>query len=221
MMSCRPLASLGMTVLMSAQAVRAQSVEGVVGGYMVQSHVLFTNARMEQTGQWLGGEGTLRVGRGRVTLAGAIGSLNGDDDALHPDRKGRSTALIGGIQALPWLALGAGAEARRFDTDVGVTIWRLVGANVRITPALASALEGLVDVTWWPSATAIEGDKISLALRTIIGADYRVANGPVRIRLAYRFERFDFEEQSGSARLEQFRGATLGAVVRLGRSARR
>jgi hypothetical protein len=204
--------------LLARDAV-SQSMEASAVTFTVQSQVRFAGTRVEQSGQWMGGEGAIRVGYLRVGMLAAIGPLNGTDDALHPDSKGRATNIT--VHAVPWswMALGAVAEAKAFETDVGTTVWRLLGVNVRLTPALdARSLEGLVDLSYWPMATVIGGETMPLALRAVVGATYRVAGGPLGIRFAYRFERFDFESQgSAPVRLEQFRGATLGALLRFGR----
>jgi hypothetical protein len=214
--NCRFLASLGMTVL-GANALTAQSIELSGSAFMVQNNLLFTNARAEQTGQFVAAEGALRISKLRVGLASAMGSLAGDDDALNPDRSGRSTTITALIQATPWMGLGAAAEAKRFDSDAGITVWRLIGGNVRLTPmVIPNTLEALADVSVWPSATILNGPTMGLALRSVVGATYFVKHN-VGIRLAYRFERFDFEDQGGAPRLEQYRGATLGAVYRLSR----
>jgi len=205
--------------LLLARDAASQSIEASAMTFTVQSQVRFAGTRVEQSGQWMGGDGAIRLGFLRVGMFAALGSLNGTADALHPDSKGRVTSITVHMLPRSWMALGAVAEAKAFQTDVGTTVWRLLGANVRLTPALDTrTLEGLVDVSYWPSATVVGGEAMPLALRAVVGATYRIAGGPLGIRLAYRFERFDFESRgSVPARLEQFRGATLGALLRFGR----
>ena len=199
-------------------ALGAQTFEASVSTFMVQSNILFTNTRAEQTGQWFSAEGAVRFGKLRASMASAMGSLGGDSSLVNPDRDGRSTILTAQLQATSWLAVGPTAEARRFDSDAGIVVWRLIGLNAYMTPAVVSnVLTGLIDVSFWPAATIVEGDKMGLAFRTIAGATYHLAGGKAGIRLAYRFERFDFDSQGAAARLEQFRGATLGAVFRFSR----
>lgn len=208
--------TLASLAVLAPRAASSQSIEASATTFAVQDHVWFAKTRAEQTGQWVAGEGAISFRMLRVGMNAAFGSLSGGD-ALHPDRKGRATALTLHMVVKPWVAVGGVAEAKRFDSDLGPTVWRLLGANVRLTPSLDSkSLEGLVDVSYWPMATVIGGQKMSLAFRAVVGATYRVADGPVRVRLAYRFERFDFDTQGGGDRLEQFRGATIGALLAIG-----
>jgi hypothetical protein len=202
---------------LGARPARSQSIEASATTFTVQSHIRFANSILQQNGQWIAGEGALRVGLVRLGMSAALGSLNGSGNAAHPDRRGRTSSATVHVLPMRWAAIGAIAEAKRFETDAGPTIWRLIGANLRLTPALdSSSLEGLADVSYWPMATIVGGQKMPLAFRAVLGATYRVAGGPLRLRLAYRFERFDFETQGGD-RLEQFRGATLGALLRFDR----
>ena len=201
-----------------APTATAQSLEGSASTFTVQNHMRFANATMEQTGQWFGADGAVRFGRLRAGVGVAMGLLGGSeaDEALNPSRDARTTNITFHGYALPWLATGISAEARHFDTEFGPTVWRLIGANVQAAPSLGGALEGLADISYWPAATVINGQSMSMAFRAVLGATYRVKTTPVYVRLAYRFERFDFEAQGSTpARLEQFRGAMLGAVVRL------
>jgi hypothetical protein len=208
--------SLAAALLVAPPAL-SQSLQGSVSTFTVQSHVRFANTLMEQTGQWVAADGAVRFGRVRLGAGVAMGSLGGDDDALHPDRKARATTVTAHLFPVRWVGAGLSAEAKRFDTDAGSTVWRLIGANVQMTPVLGDALEGLADITYWPSASVVDGPAMSMAFRALLGATYRI-RPPVHVRLAYRFERFDFNAQgSAPARLEQFRGALLGAVIRLDR----
>ena len=198
----------------------AQTIELGAGAATVQNHLRFASSVTEQSGQWLGADGALRFGSLRLGASGSIGSLAGTADGVVPDRTGRATALTLQYAPKSWLAAGASVEAKRFDSDLGATVWRLIGANVQLTPSLGGPVQGLADVTLWPMASVINGASISLALRSTFGATYWFAGGRFGARLAYRFERFDFEGQGGTAgeeRLEQFRGATIGAVYRLTR----
>jgi hypothetical protein len=196
----------------------AQSIEGSLGTFAVQSHAWFASTRLEQTGQWVEADAAATLGRLRAGISTTMGSLSGSAGAVHPDRSGRSTSLTLHGLAKPWAAIGVIAEAKRFESDAGTAVWRLIGGNLRLTPPLdSSALAGLVDISVWPASSVIGGQKMPVALRAVIGATYRIANGPVAIRMAYRFERFDFETDPSGARLEQFRGATIGAVLRLAR----
>jgi hypothetical protein len=205
--------------LLLARDAAAQTLEASAMTYSVQSHIRFSSTRLEQTGQWVGGEAELRLGALRVGLLSAMGSLNGTGDALHPDSKARVTNVTVHSIAAPWLSIGGVMEAKAFVTDAGTTVWRLIGGNIRATPSLDSrSLEGLLDFSYWPMASVIGGEKMPLALRAVVGATYRFGTSPLGVRFAYRFERFDFAEQGSTpARLEQFRGATLGAVLRFSR----
>jgi hypothetical protein len=211
--------TLVLGLLLCARAAGSQQIEASAQTFAVQSHVRFSSSKMEQTGQWVGVDGAVRFGSVRVGFLTSMGSLSGSGSPLHPDSKGRLTSIAVHGYAMPWLAVGANIEAKRFETDAGSTVWRLIGLNVRATPQLdAHALEGLLDVSYWPVASVVYGEKIPLAMRAVVGATYRFGSSPLGVRFAYRFERFDFEAQGTTpARLEQFRGATLGAVLRFSR----
>jgi hypothetical protein len=211
----RAIVAVSALSLVMAGSAAAQVLEGSAQTYTMQSHVQLGTAVLEQTGQWIGGDVALTWRGVRIALGSAFGSLTGVADSLHPDSKGRTTGLSAYVKPMRWLSLGVLAEAKVFETDLGTTAWRLIGVNVRATPRLDESFEALVDATYWPMAEIMNGTKMSLALRTVVGATYYPAGGRVGIRAAYRLERFDFAD--GSDRLQQFRGATLGAVLRVGR----
>lgn len=215
------VALLGVAATLSGAApARAQlRVSGSAGAFNVQHRVLFGDTVLEQTGMLFGIDGAVSLGRVRLGLAGLFGSLAGDADSVNPDRTVRATTLT--LHATPSRVVAAGLEieTKVFETDAGETAWRLIGGNLRITPALGAAgLLGLLDVSFFPSASVVDGPAIKTAFRGTFGLSWESPRGPLSLWLGYRFERYDFEGVGGAAaRLEQFRGAVAGVGLRFGR----
>ena len=205
--------------LIAAPELPAQGLTGSGMAYHVQHRVLYSGAVYEQTGTFVGAEGSAWVGPLRVGVSGWMGTLSGANDSINPDRKVRATAVTVLLEPWPMIALGGEVEAKRFEADAGVNAWRLIGATGRATLGLGvPGLAGTAQVTWFPSASVIGGEKISLAFRGTIGASYSAPRGPLTVSLGYRFERFDFAAVGTTpARLDQFRGIVVGAGLRLGR----
>ena len=209
---------LAVLALLATSVASAQVFEGAAGAFTVQSHTRFATGRHEQAGPWFGGDVSVQFARLRLGVSGGLGQLAGDADSVTADRTGRFTTLSLHYAFRPWVSIGGAVEAKVFETDLGTRAWLLIGPNVRLTPMLDDgSLEGLFDLTVWPSARVVNGETMPLALRATVGATYRLAASPIGIRVAYRFERFDFEGAAATARLEQFRGAMAGVVVRLAR----
>jgi hypothetical protein len=131
----------------------------------------------------------------------------------------RTTAVRVLLAVAPGIAVGVQAEARRFEADAGVTVWRLIGVNARLEPGLGLAgLRALADVSVLPASSVVNGPKLKLALQATIGASFAPRGGPLVLRIGYRFERFDVEATAQSPeRYEQFRGLVAEAGIRLGR----
>ncbi len=203
--------------LLPPVAAHAQGLRGSAGAFTVQHRASFLGEVYEQTGMLLGGEGQLSLGPLAVGLGSFTGSLSGDADSALADRTLYITSVYALIRVGP-LAVGPEIEARRSDADAGVTLWRLIGARVRLAPSLgARSVEAVAELSFFPSAQVVDGETISLAFRGSVGVTYALA-GPLHLRLAYRFERFDFEASgTAPARLEQYRGAVAGIGLRLGR----
>jgi hypothetical protein len=147
-----------------------------------------------------------------------MGSLSGGPEDLRPDTRGRLSALTADARVMPWLGLGLTAEAKRFQSDAGINVWRLIGGTIHLVPvASPGGFETYAEVTYWPSASFINGPAMSMAMRATLGGVYMPNNRRVGLRIAYRFERFDFEGEGDDLRLEQFRGAMIGAVLRMSR----
>lgn len=213
----RGLALRGIGVLLLAGPAGAQSLEATVSANRLQSHTYFAASRIEQTGVWVGGDAAAELWKLRLAIGMTVGSLAGTADSVQPDRSTRVTTLSALLGATDWLWLGATAEARRFETEVGVTAWRLIGGQVRVSHSLGSPLlVGVAELSAWPAAQVLEGQAMAVALRTVVGVNYRLGSR-VSARMAYRFERFDFESPTtGTARLDQFRGAIVGLTMRVG-----
>lgn len=199
--------------------VVAQGIAGDAGVFNIQRRLSYQGGVYEQTGVAVGAAGAARLGPVALRVSGLFGTLKGDGGALNPDVKVRTTAVRLEFAVQPWLALGAVAEARRFEADAGITTWKLFGAAARLEPGLGlPGLRGLADVAVLPASSVAGGAKAKTALQTTVGVSYRPARSPFEVRLGYRFERYDFDASgSGPARNEQFRGVVAEAGLRLGR----
>jgi hypothetical protein len=200
-------------------AARAQSLQGVGGGFNVQRRIFYQDAVHEQTGFLVGGSGSVGLGPLRLGVSGVMGTLKATEGSADADVKVRSSAVRVQYALAPGILLGVHAEARRFEADAGVTVWRLIGVNARLEPGLGLAgLRALADVAVLPASSVSNGPKLKMALQTTVGASFAPRGSPLVFRIGYRFERFDIAatEQSPE-RYEQFRGLVAEAGIRLGR----
>jgi hypothetical protein len=200
-------------------AARAQSLQGVGGGFTVQRRIFYQDAVHEQTGILVGGSGSVGLGPLRLGVSGVMGTLKAAEGSTDADVKVRSSAVRVQFAPAPGILLGVQAEARRFEADAGVTVWRLIGVNARLEPGLGLAgLRALADVAVLPASSVSNGPKLTLAIQATVGATFAPRGSPLIFRIGYRFERFDIAatEQSPE-RYEQFRGLVAEAGIRLGR----
>jgi len=210
--------------LASAPAAAQVSSLGLIAGgagYMARHRTHVQDSVLEQTGVWFGGQGLLRVGPLILAGRGLMGKLSGDAAVTNPDRTVRVTTVSAQYAVTPTLALGAALEARRTETDVDVTVWKLLGPAVRFAPSFGvPGLVGLVDVRYFAVVTLPEGvqEKMSVALEADLGVSYTAPASGLTISVGYRLERFDFSAVgTAPARLEQVSGLTVGVGLRLGR----
>ena len=81
-----------------------------------------------------------------------------------------------------------------------------------------AGLRGFADVSVLPSSSVTDGPKLKVALQVAAGASYSPPRSPLRLRLGYRFERYDIEASGLTGeRFEQFRGIVVEAGIGLGR----
>ena len=159
-----------------------------------------------------------RLGRLRLGVDGVMGTLKAAESSTgDEDVKVRSTAVRAQLAAAPGLLVGAQAEARRFEGNAGVTMWRLLGANLRFEPGLGrEGLRALADVSVLPASSVSGGPKLTMAFEATVGVSLGLPRSPLSLRVAYRFERFDVEATNASPeRYEQFRGLVVEAGLRL------
>ena len=217
----RAIGALVIAASCSATPLAAQAISGGAIGYSVTRRLSFSGTVHEQTGTWMGVEGGARLGSVTIGASGLFGKVSGDPDTTtNPDLDMRVSDAWLRVRVAPWLDLGIEGEARRQEAKTGVTTWRLIGGTARATPPLGvSGLTGLAEVTYFASASDVGSSaSISPALRATMGVSFSPSPGRVELRLAYRFERYDFSASgTGPARLEQFSGIMAGAAVRLGR----
>ena len=199
-------------------AALAQGVQGMARGYNVQRRVYYQSAVHEQTGLLIGGRGSIRLGPLLLGVDGVMGTLKAaEETAGDEDVKVRSSAVRVLFAPVPSLLVGVQAEARRFEADAGVTMWRLLGANLRLEPQLGhQSLRALADVSVLPASSVANGPKLKMAVQAMIGLGVDLPRSPVGFRVYYRFERFDIEATAQSPeRYEQFRGLVVEAGLRL------
>lgn len=200
-------------------AAVAQGIAGDVGVFNIERRIFYQSASYEQTGVALGAAGAVRLGPVSLRLRGLFGTLKGDGSALNPDVKLRTTAATLEFAVQPWITIGAALEARRFEADAGISTWKLLGAAVRLEPALGlPGLRGLAEGAFLPVGSSSNGPKTTVAFRFQVGVTYQPARSPFQARLGYRFERYDFEASAlAPERYEQFGGIVAEVGLRLGR----
>ena len=191
---------------------------GSVLGHRVEYRMRYQGVVEEQTGTWVGGELRARLGSVVLRVGTVTGSLSGGTGVADVTRTVRSTLLEAGLQRGEWLQLLASGEARRFETDAGVTTWGLLGGTVRLTPELGfRGLRALVGVSLFPVRKTSSGAEMQAATRTEAGFVWAPSRNGLQVSLVYRFDRYDFAPSGASAaRLEQFRGVMLGVGLSLG-----
>jgi hypothetical protein len=217
----RPLSvlivALGMLVVPAGLEAQILGVSGAA--FNAQRRIYYQSVEHQQTGVLVGGSAALRLGPVQVGAGGWMGTLKGDGSVLNPDVKARTTSARVQVQLVPGVQVGAQYEVRRLEADVSVTVWKLMGANVRLEPGLgAMGLRGLVDVSVLPASSVSGGPKLDMAVQATVGVMLEPRRTPLVFRLAYRFERYDFAASGGSPeRYEQFQGIVAEAGLRLGK----
>ncbi len=207
------IALCAVPILAAAQEVRVAGQ-----AFNAQRRIYYRGTVYEQTGLWYGGAGSMRLGPVRVGVGLLMGTAGGTD-AANPSVKIRTTAVTAHYAPRPWLALGVQAEARRFESDAGVVVWRLIGANARVEPGLGvPGLRGIADISVLPASAVTGGSSLSMAVQATMGFAWSPGAGPWELRLAYRFERYDIASGSVSPeRYEQFRGVIAAIGIPIGR----
>ena len=206
-------------LVLTPTLVRAQGLNVAAGAFNARRGIYYQSAVHEQTGAMVGGNGALRFGRLRIGAGGWMGTLKGDGTATNPDVKARTTSATVQFLVVPGVLVGAQYEVRRFEADVAVTVWKLMGANVRMEPGLGiPGLRGLIDASLLPSSSVSGGPKLTMAVQATVGVVYAPPRSPLVLRLGYRVERYDVEAAgTSSARFEQFQGLVAEAGLSLGR----
>lgn len=196
----------------------AQPLSGFGQAFNVERRIYYQGAVYQQTGLWYGAIGAVRLGSLQVGVSALMGTASGGG-ATSPDIQIRTTAVTLHYILAPWIALGVQAEARRFESDAGVTMWRLIGGNVRLEPGLGVAgLRGIAEISVLPASSVSGGPSLQTAMQAAIGAGFAPSGSPLDLRLVYRFERYDVAASGASPeRYEQFRGIVAQVGIRLGR----
>jgi hypothetical protein len=107
--------------------------------------------------------------------------------------------------------------ARAFSSAVGYQRWDMLGLGAWVSTALGDpALQAYARGSYLPAVGVTGQPSPTLALAAEVGVSAMPHRAPVVIRLAYRFERFDFPGQP-TARLEEFDRITLEVGYRVRR----
>jgi len=202
----------------SAERRGVFAVSGMAFGYRAEHRMRYLGAVHEQSGNWLGGEGTIRLGPITLRASGLTGKLSGDTSVTNPDRTVRVSSGSLGVRPAGWLEFGADVGARRVETSASTVVTRLVGGHVGLAVPLGlDGLAGTASATYYPVTDVTGDEKLSLALAGEMGFLYTPPRGGVMIGLAYRFERYDYSAGAlGPARLEQQRSVVARVGLKLG-----
>lgn len=210
--------------VVAANVARAQSLPprftGLGVAYGTQLVMRYQGEIQRQTGTLLGAAGTVSLGPLEVALTGLTGTLRPSASTpSNPERTLYTTTVAVYLRLAGPVAIGAEAEARRYETAVGTAWARLLGASLSLNVPLGLAgIEGNAVIDYLPLASASGSDTVSLAVRATFGITYAPPRLPMLIRASYRLERYDYRAAGVlPARLEQFDGIVIGAGLRLGK----
>lgn len=194
----------------------AVGLSAVALAYRAEHQMRYLGTTRNQSGTWFGGEAQLSAGPVALSISGVAGKLKGQAGAMNPDRSVRVSAASLGIRPIAWFEVGADVAARRVQSPASVVVTRLFGGHARIAiPLGVDGLSGNATAVYFP-ATAVTGDeKLTLALSGELGFTYAPSSRGVAMRLAYRFERYDYSAAAlGPARLEQQQSLVAGIGVK-------
>ena len=205
-------------MLAAARSSHAQAVSGSLGGADLSRLVSYHGYVLEQECICGAASGALRAGPLRLAVDGTIGTLAAGAGGLpNADVGYRATAATLQLAVNRELFVGLRREGRRFRADAGDTYWLLRGWDVRFEPDFGlPGLRGVADVAFLTSSAVRGGARFSKALQTAMGVSYRPGGGPIEVRVAYRFERYDMARAptDASPRYEEFRGMVVEVGVR-------
>jgi hypothetical protein len=203
--------------LLAARPTVAQRVEvtgfGIVAG--PRSTVLYEGVRETVEGVWLGAALEVKVGRFRVSGFGLRGPL--DPAANAAGRDAGEEGILVRFEPRAGVGVEAMYAARAFSSAVGYQRWDMLGLGAWVSTALGDpALQAYARGSYLPAVGVSGQPSPNLALAAEVGVSAIPHGTPVVIRLAYRFERFDFPGQP-TARLEEFDRITLEVGYRVRR----
>ncbi|HEY2806898.1 MAG TPA: hypothetical protein VGI92_13655 [Gemmatimonadales bacterium] len=198
--------------LVLARPALAQHIQGTIGVQRLTFSLNDNGVAGQQTGTMLGGSLGLDLGVLRLGLAGQTGQLAGDSLTAFDLRM---TTINAGLQATPWLEIGAQAVARREAVDTTIILQRLGGAYTRVTADLGGTFQGLLNVAFYPVNSVTGVDPVKTALSAGVGVRYAPNGGPVMVQMSYRIFRIDHQALTTTApRLEQDQGLILELGLR-------
>jgi hypothetical protein len=196
-----------------AQRVELNALGIVVAG--PRGTVLYEGVRETVEGVWLGAVLEIKVGRFRVSGFGLRGTL--DPAANAVGRDAGEEGIVVRFEPRAGVGVEATYTARAFSSAVGYQRWDMLGLGAWVSTALGDpALQAYARGSYLPAVGVSGQPSPNLALAAEVGVSAIPRRTPVVIRLAYRFERFDFPGQP-TARVEEFDRITLEVGYRVRR----
>ncbi len=203
--------------LLAPRRSPAQRVEVIAFGVVAgpRSTVLYEGTRETVEGVWLGAVVEVKVNRFRVSGFGLRGTL--DPAANAVGRDGGEEGILVRFEPRAGVGVEAMYAARAFSSAVGYQRWDMLGLGAWVSTALGDpALQVYARGSYLPAVGVSGQPSPNLALAAEVGVSAIPHRLPVVIRLAYRFERFDFPAQPAS-RLEVFERIALEVGYRVRR----
>jgi hypothetical protein len=201
----------------AAGPLAAQTRLGAWGiGLAVQHRVDAGNGLELSSGALYGAALSMSLNpRLEIGIEGVTGNLTRDSGQAENATLARAEGHVA-VQAMPWLALRTGLGIHTFKTPIAVQRWTSVrvGAEGRLD-FVGGALSGIVRFELYPIVDVTGLGKPNRAFGAASGLRFNA--GVVSGDVLYTFERYDFPEAGGVARVEQLSALRVSLGVRLGR----
>ncbi len=228
---------------------RRASVEGIL--YAISSWsgaqrlINGEQVPVKETGVLAGVRVGARFGFVSLEVTALAGSMDSELDPQAAERSPKVSAVSLWLHPMPWLALGAEADAwSSTQFRLGVrrdVVWRRFGAGARIKAHFGiDGLEEKLEFMLYPVSSAVgERQFVNLVFhddqaaetthRAEVGISYAPPTIPISIALGYRVDRFVFQagcpsasffvgcDVTGLERNQMVRGLIVRAGLRIGR----
>ena len=206
------LGRVGLCVLVATRLGAQERNTTASGGALVMRVLQGDQSRFKlRSGTLLGAEGQFRTGNVSLTIRGLSGTLSPDSSGIG-ERQFRRTDVSLQLSVTPWLALGADAQALRFESGSTATLWRLYGPSVALSGALgAEGLRGEAEVAIFPAGQVVPKDSLGIPVRLEVGLGYAPARSRLGFRVGYRVDVIYLDAK----RAERLGGLLGGVSLRL------